>query len=691
MGYCRMVDENCKVHCSFVMGKSRVAPISPVSVPRLELTSAVTAVRLAALIKTELEYDIHDVVYWADSTTVLQYVSNTASRFQTFVANRLEFIHRSSQPSQWRHVSTNTNPADIASRGLMPSEVHKAKIWLTGPEFLRQPEEKWPVRPVVLPPLSEDHAEFGMRKGIVFSLTQAAPDKTTLQLLFERYSTLSAPRRSVAWLLRFRKYLIWKSCRPRILNPSGFPWTGYLSHMELEEALLSIIKVVHLEVFAAEMKQLPNHESFSTITLHSVRQLRKSPVLASLQKLSPFVVDGVLYVGGRLHKSSQNAQEKHQIILPSRHIITDLIISYYHCRQGHSGTLHVLSAIRERFWILRGQASVRRVLRDCRKCKFWNARVGEQMMASLPVARVSAGRPPFTAVGVDYMGPILTKLGRSRVKRYGCIFTCMATRAIHIEVAESLETSAFIGAYRRFTCRRIGRPKQIFSDNGTNLVGAERELREGIRNWNIKQMHDAFLQDEISWNFNPPAASHQGGVWERMIRSVRKVMRSINGEKVLDDFGLLTLMAEIERILNDRPITPISDDHRDELALTPSMLLKGAVDDSLPPDEFLKSDGYKRSWRAVQLCADKFWERWTKEYLPLLQLRQKWLRPTRNFAVGDVVLVVDELKKRGVWPKGVIEHCTYDKTGLVRRVRVRTMVSTMERDVRKLCLLEAHP
>jgi hypothetical protein len=470
-----------------------------------------------------------------------------------------------------------------------------------------------------------------------------------------------------------------------------FTDTGHLSHREVDDATIAIVRAVQCESFHDVIKKLPDHDDFETpFRLNTVKQLRQSPEMNGLQKLSPFVVKGVLYVGGRLQKSALSLESKHQMILPARHWITDLIVSQYHERQGHSGTLHVLSAVRERFWILRGQSTVRRILKDCRKCRFWNAKVGQQMMAPLPESRVTPGNPPFTSVGVDYMGPIMTKLGRSQVKRYACIFTCMATRAIHIEVAQSLDTSSFIDAFLRFTSRRGGL-KKMFSDNGTNFVGAERELREGVKKWNQKHINDQLIKIGIDWKFNPPAASHQGGVWERMIRSVRKVMRAIAGERPLDDFALMSLLTEVERILNDRPMTPTSDDPNDLSVLTPSSLLHGTTDCSLPPDEFMKADGYRKSWRRTQLLADEFWRRWVKEYLPILQLRQKWFRPVKNFKVGDIVLIVDETSPRGSWRKAIVKQCFADSTGLIRRVRVKTATNELTRDIRKLCLLEAHP
>ncbi|XP_022800628.1 uncharacterized protein LOC111338407 [Stylophora pistillata] len=144
VSYLRIVDDKGVPHCSFVLGKSCVTPLKTVSIPRLDLAAAVVAVNLNCLIRNELEYPIHDTIYWTDSTIVLQYIRNESRRFHTFVANRVAMIHDESTPRQWRHVDTCGNPADIASRGAKGSELHKLERWLNGPKFLWKEEENWP-------------------------------------------------------------------------------------------------------------------------------------------------------------------------------------------------------------------------------------------------------------------------------------------------------------------------------------------------------------------------------------------------------------------------------------------------------------------------------------------------------------------------------------------------------------------
>jgi hypothetical protein len=289
---------------------------------------------------------------------------------------------------------------------------------------------------------------------------------------------------------------------------------------------------------------------------------------------------------------------------------------------------------------------------------------------------------------MDYFGPFHVKRARSSVKRYGVVFTCLITRAVHLELASTLDTDSCINAIRRFLARR-GPVKVLWSDNGTNLVGSERELRQEIDKWNHSKIHSTLLQKGIEWRFNPPSGSHFGGIWERMIRSIRKVLFGLLQQQStrLDDEALYTLFCEAESILNCRPITTNSNEPGDCEALTPNHLLLLRPGPKLPCGIFTKNDNYsKRRWRQVQFLADVFWHRWSKEYLATLQERQKWLKPTPNVRVGDIVLVMDN-NPRNSWSLGKVVKVEADKKGLVRVVDVKTSSSVLRRPIHKLCLL----
>lgn len=308
-------------------------------------------------------------------------------------------------------------------------------------------------------------------------------------------------------------------------------------------------------------------------------------------------------------------------------------------------------------------------------------------MADLPRNRLLPDDPPISRSGVDLFGPFEVKRGRVTVKRYGVIFTCLAIRAVHLEVAASLDTDSFINALRRFIAQR-GQVLELRSDNGTNFIGAERELKRAIQDWNTSKIEDSLLQRGIKWMFNPPAASHHGGVWERLIRSIRKILNAKLRTQNLDEESLQTFLCEAEAIVNGRPITTPSSDPNDLEALTPNHLLLLRSKPSLPPGLFQTEDLYaRRRWRQVQYMADLFWKRWVREYLPELQARQKWSRVSRNFMPGDIILLVDETAPRNSWVIGKVIEAVPDEHGLVRRVRLRTKTSELLRPITKVCLL----
>ena len=464
-----------------------------------------------------------------------------------------------------------------------------------------------------------------------------------------------------------------KVSKENCLDTADASGAKLVTNAELEEAGKEIIKFEQNLTFAEELEAVKGDKC-----------VQGSSALA---RLDPILTDGLLRVGGRLSRATLSDDSKHQI--PKDSHLARLLVNHFHQKSGHSGRDNVLALLRERFWLIRANSTVRSVLSSCFDCKRRQGPVGEQKMANLPRPRVTPDQPPFTCVGIDYFGPFLVRQKRSMVKRYGAIFTCLALRAVHLEVCHSLDTDSFIHALRRFIARR-GQVKEIRSDNGSNFVGGERELRVMIDSWNQAKIHDALLQKSIKWVFNPPGASHHGGVWERLIRSTRKVLGALVKEQSLDDESLQTLLCECESIINGRPLTTVSDDPKVLEPLSPNHLLLLRSETPLPPGLFLKSDTYsRRRWRQIQYLADVFWGRWKREYLPLLQSRQKWFRPKKNFAVGDTVIVVDENLPRNAWAIGRITEVFPDKYGFVRRVKVKTKTSTLERPISKLCLLES--
>ena len=197
----------------------------------------------------------------------------------------------------------------------------------------------------------------------------------------------------------------------------------------------------------------------------------------------------MLRVGGRLERSLLSHDAKHPILLPKSAHVSNLILEDAHRRVGHQGKNAVLTAVREKYWIVGANSVIKSILSKCVICKRYQGKVLEQKMADLPTDRTRPDAAPFATTGVDYFGPFEVKRGRGVVKRYGVIFTCLTSRAVHLEMAHSLDTDSCINAIRRFVARR-GPVHKMRSDNGTNLVGADRELRAEIEIWNQSKISE---------------------------------------------------------------------------------------------------------------------------------------------------------------------------------------------------------
>ena len=535
-------------------------------------------------------------------------------------------------------------------------------MFYDGPEFLKQYKSEWSSQSVDAM-LQNDDPEV---KREIKSCVASAEDSSATDKLLEHFSSWNKLKRAVGWLLKFKQYL--KSGKSDLQSS--------LSVQDVRNSELAIIEYVQRKCYAHEFRNLEKSENVGKAS--------------SVRNLSPFIDEnGLIRVGGRLKNAAISRDVKNPYLIPHSHVLSKLIVREFH-NVAHLGTEWVVSLIRRKYWITNVRNVVKSVARNCFKCKRLFASASTQYMANLPTERVNPGKAPFVDVGLDCFGPILVKQGRSQVKRYGCIFTCLASRAVHIEVLAGLDTDSFINGLKRFIARR-GQPHTIFCDNGTNFVGGRSELAKSMKSLEFEKIEKYVVVQEIEWKFNPPYASHMGGVWERLIRIVRKVLAGlldVNSSSRMSDDMLRTLMCIVESVINGRPLTKVSSDVLDNQALTPNHLLLLRENIAVTPGQFCESDLYRRKWRAVQHLADQFWRRWLRQYIPELQRRCKWLQKSRNFKIGDLVLIVDEQTPRGVWPMGIIEDVKTSNDGLVRSAKIRTKSSSFVRPITKLVLLE---
>ena len=435
---------------------------------------------------------------------------------------------------------------------------------------------------------------------------------------------------------------------------------------EFNQASGVIIRAVQEESFPKELKTLKGANENCSLDERNREKEKELAKTSQLYRLNPFIdEDGVLRVGGRLRYSSLDGSEKHPIVLPKGHHVSVLLIEHYHAKVCHQG-------------LIGAHRMVAKVISSCVICRKLRGRTLQQHMADLPEERTSPS-PPFTYVGFDVFGPwqICTRKlrgGAANSKRWGSLFTCLNSRAIHIEVLEAMDASAFICALRRFFAIR-GPALRLRCDRGTNFVGGKSELEEGFAEMHNQAVQRYLVEQGCEWVFNPPHASHFGGVWERQIGTIRRILDAmlmqIGGQQLTHEL-LTTLMAEVTGIVNSRPIGIIPSDIEEPQPLTPAMLLTMKTRPlTAPPGEFHPQDMYSRKrWRRSQYLTDQFWLRWRREYIQNLQVRTKWNAQEPNIVEGDVVLVKDNDVHRNHWPLGRVTEAVKSEDGKVRKATV---------------------
>ncbi len=557
-----------------------------------------------------------------------------------------------------QHVRSKDNPADLASRGVLPSRLLDSSLWWSGPPWLLLPPHLWPEEKVTVPPADLP----GLRKHIVLiNLPKFDLD--------QRYNSFCRLLRVTAWILRFF-YKISKKI-VKVLTPS------YLTVDELVEAELRILSLHQQRHFSKEMDllkkgcQIHNHSSLWHL----------NPVLDKL---------GILKVGGRLSNSKWAESIKHPPIVYGPSHFGRLIVDYLHQRHQHAGPTLLIAMVAAEYHITSARRVVRNVTRACVTCKKVEAQAAKQMMGQLPSSRVTPS-PPFSNVGIDFAGPVQVKLGRIRkpvlVKAFVAVFVCMSTRAIHLEAVSDLSTDAFLAAFKRFIARR-GLPHQVFSDNGTNFVGAEKEIQVAYKllQDNQSEIADALAAQKIRWSRIPSRSPNFGGIWETGVKSMKKLKKTL-GTIAFTFEELATVLAQTEAILNSRPLLPIEmlpDDGME--ILTPGHFLVGRPLTCLPPMNISTgSTSSIRRWNLMQHYVDELWERWSGEYLQSLNRYNKWLQPQKNLQIGDIVLCKDlpEARPRA-WPLARVSNTFPGNDGVVRVVELSTGKNTYVQTARKV-------
>nr|XP_006822098.1 PREDICTED: uncharacterized protein LOC102801682 [Saccoglossus kowalevskii] len=534
-------------------------------------------------------------------------------------------------------------------------------MWLKGPQLLWQPDHTPETNNGQQTYDISDEDPEVRNKSCVFATDikkrKPSPDNPSGHLgskRFLRFSSWTSLRRAVANLiLKIQSY---KTNCKEVTDVR-------LTPKILERAENHILRTVQKDAFPKELKKLSPTDTGGN-------ELRKD---SPLYRLNTFMdEDQLLRVGGRIRRADLELSSCHPIVLPKNNHISQLIVEHVHQETQHQGRHLTLAAVRAKgYWILGLYNLVRSILHKCTTCRILRAKPLTQVMADLP-ADGMANTPPFTNVGMDVIGPWnivsrRTRGGASGVKRWAVIFVCLYTTAIHIEIIDSMDTSAFINALRRFMAIR-GPVKRLRCDQGTNFIGAKNELNAAIKELNQKQIQKFLTYHKCEWILNPPHASHFGGTVRRILESMHVQL----GRPQFTHDTLTTLMAEVCAVVNAKPITTIPSDANDPQALSPDMILT-MKPHSLPPPpgDFVQQDLYSRKqWRRTQYLADQFWIRWRKEFLQIRQTRRKWNETTLNIKEGDIVLLRDKEHCRNNWPLARIIKVYPSDDNLVRKADV---------------------
>ena len=617
-----------------MQSKARVAPKNA-TIPRLELLACLIAARLgSSMLRVLKDGGIEtSITYWSDSKTALTWIRKE-NQYGTFVNNRIKEIRKLTSIADWRFVPGVMNPADLPSRGCSAASLVRDHWW-DGPQWLCREPITWPTE--------ADDGDHGHEPDI----QMARAVKLAESYWYLPLGSFEKNVRVIARMLRWRRYK----------RHSG---SIDLSVQELEAAENKIWWLVQQDL------QLTTQAGKLTLTPNGQQ---------------------LWCVKTRVQESHESLGFIEPVYIRGDHPALVQYVLHLHKRNAHAPEGVMIVILRNKFWIPGVRLVIRRILKRCVQCQRIQARHLDAPAAPLPHERLIAYRC-FVTTGVDLAGPLTLRCGQ---KAWFVLFTCAVYRAIHLEVVTSLSTPAFMLALRRFIARR-GRPHTIYSDNGTNFVGLENHLSE--IDWSLIQEYTAI--DRIRWKFNPPTASWWGGWWERLIGIVKNILKRILGKSVVNLEELITILCDVEYVVNNRPLTKRNVDNGDLLPLTPQMFLSlsndrivgqdakgdGSIGEhgardlqgaAVPDIDYVDRVMLNKQFEARQKLMEDLRKRFVTEYLANLVEHQKGVGKT-DLKVGDLVLIGTDNESRVLWPLARVLELIPGKDGTCRLVPLKTRV-----------------
>ncbi|XP_064649968.1 uncharacterized protein LOC135501660 [Lineus longissimus] len=656
--YLRIPKSDGTYEVSLVFARARVAPVKPVSLPRLELIASLLCARILVFTRSALKLP-EDTTYhcYSDSQVALAWIKGDPCRWKSFVANRVGEIQQLTSPSHWSHCPGPENPSDLVTRGLSAKKLITSESWLHGPVWLASSSDSVD--------LIEEDSELENCDESVSSLLvpvggEVVKQEPAISQLFDLNNLKSYPRtiRLVALVMRFCHNLRSAACDRRL---------GQLSQDERSKAQVQLFRLMQDASYHREIEAL--------------RKGKPLPRDSAHKELDPFLdKTGLLRMKGRLQFSELSYDSKHPIILPKGRV-SYLLVRFQHFLMKHAGVTTLLTALRSNYWIVGLRQLAKHVCKECVPCRIVEARACNQVMAPLPGFRVKDA-PCFAVTGLDHGGPLFC-IDFPKKKFYILLFTCAVVRAVHLELTDSLNLPDCILAIRRFAARR-GLPSEFHSDNAATFTGADTLLQQ------------YFGPHSPKWNFIAPRSPWWGGFWERLVGSVKRSLRKSLGKKSLTRSELETTLHEVEANVNSRPLTFVGDSLDSPNPLTPSHFLIGrpagfqveiAKDSLNNPEVVLAKDlGAREAVRQARL--DDFWKVWSDDYLRNLPPVSKKFQASCNVKVGSVVLIREDHVPRMSWPLAVVTETFPGRDGIVRSVRLKTATGFLTRSVQRLHDLE---
>ncbi|XP_075158073.1 uncharacterized protein LOC142231346 [Haematobia irritans] len=642
--------------------KSRVAPVKSISIPKLELCGATLLAEIVHSIVPFLNVNNYEIYKWTDSSILLSWLRKPACHWKVFVANRVTTITNKVGIDNWSHVASKFNPADLASRGVCPQDLLDNQLWWHGPPWLEQPPELWPGQ-------GYEPEETNLEQKSVRVHLAVCPDKVDI---LERFSCYSRAIKVLCYAFRFYQ-------RTHPTHREHFKYRSTcLTSVEFSRMRNKLIVLAQENFFPETVNALSKHENI--------------PKSSSILNLNPFLDDnGVIRASGRLaFAPSLSYDERFPIIMPYNCQFSRLLVKFVHHLCLHGGNQQVINLVRLQFWIPKLRNLVKSTIHQCKKCVLHKKKIQQQLMAALPPERTTLRRP-FHSTGIDFAGPFeirsFADRGYKINKGYVCVFICFATKAIHLEATSSLSTAAFLAAFQRFVSRR-GCPLNVYSDNGTNFIGASKEIAHDFLSSSKSSLLSQFAPQQLSWHFIPPGAPHMGGLWEAGVKSFNTHLKKVSGSFNFTFEEFCTLLSKIEACLNSRPISTISDDPADLNPLTPGHFLTGGPI-LAPPEPTYDNDpeSVVNRWQRVKVLHQNFCQRWKMEYLKELHKRNKWKNPTDNIRIDSIVVIRDENLPPNEWRLGRVIKLHPGKDNRVRVADIYTQKGVITRPVVKLVLL----